>query len=415
MSVLRYNNACFLLLAIVFSVWITVDFTLGGKILPNPIPALLIALYLLFYFNGSYRVCSRIYVLRVLLIVFFSLMLTAEPLLYFHERITGAIQLVYSVIFFTLLVEVYQNTNLKRFKSLFILLYVVFISLLILEFLGVLKGFFDYVRSILYSRSLYESTVRDLVQYGAVRPNSFMREPAHVALFFSLLTLLVSLSVRFGLFFLLLAFLFSMLVIRSPIAFFMIPAYLLINYGLNSAVGIKRLLVYILAITLSFLLVAIVFIYFEDRVHNILDGVDFSAASRFIGPPIVTFNVLLDYPFFGIGPTADSLSYGYVYDAFFNLGFDYQLRFFSDEVIAKRVTNSFFLNFIYFGLLGGCCFLFVLYLYVRTYLGFMGAVVFLVLFLGLGFCIGGFVTPMFWALAFLLFASVSVFQSKGIV
>ena len=191
----------------------------------------------------------------------------------------------------------------------------------------------------------------------------------------------------------------------------MIPAYLIIKYGLYTGAGLKKILVYILATLLSLLLIILVSFYFTDRVNNILDGVDFSAASRFIGPPLVTYNVLLDYPLFGIGPTSDTLMYGYVYDVFFYLGFEYQLSFFSDEVISKRVTNSFFLNFIYFGLIGGVLFLYALYRYTKIHIGSNGALVYLSLFFGLGFCIGGYVTPMFWALAFLLYSSVSLYQN----
>ena len=405
----RKDSFCsfYLFVVVVFSVWITPDFVFSGITFPNFIP--LLCSFFGFFFLLDCKLSLRVFRVFVgmVLCVFASIILVPSVVALFSERVTGAVQIVFSIFVFFVSSEVYKKSNKSLFISILSFFWFFLVVMSILEFLGLTNDVVNDVRYFIYNKSIYESSMRDIIQYGVVRPITLMREPAHLALLLSVLSMVISLSYRkYGFFLIVISFFVVLYIVRSPLVILMPAAYFSILLFMYEGSRSRKALLFFFI-----LIVAVAFIIsgmslFQSRIVNIMDGVDFSAASRLISPPLVTFNVLMDYPIFGLGPTADSFMYFYVYDVFQNLGFDYQLKVFDEAVISKRVTNYLFLNFIYFGLLGGFFIISMLWVYFRFDLSKTASFSVLTVFFIFGFGIGSYVTPTVWIILFLIFVGV---------
>lgn len=388
------------------SLFFSPDISFLGRVLPNVVPALIVFAYILvFRVNIFYRAPMGV-VASLFILCLLSVFLGGELFDDFDERLIGAIQLFYCFVFFIFLCELLIRDFEEVYSNVINVSFYVMIIFITLEVYTPLKSVFNEVRYALYSKSIYESEIRDILQYGGVRPNFLFREPAHLGLIYAAMGFHFLIVKRLGWLPLIGVMLLGMYLIRSPMVAFILPAYALFKMskkGLLNGVLYGGLYSILSVILISVLLATGVF---EGRLNNILDGLDFSAASRFIGPPLIAFEVLGDYFLWGVGLSGDSLLYGYNYDVFSRLGFDYQLRIYSNELISKRVTNYFFLALISLGCIGWVVFNWCLYRYLISIFEKKDVVVLIILFWGMGFFIGGLVTPFVWCIYFTLVVGV---------
>ena len=114
--------------------------------------------------------------------------LWATNIEYLPRRTNGLIQLTYSItIGYALFLTVTQGTR-QQIGRLFLTFAVVILIGCLLEAYGGLRPVSDAVRSVLYSRGLYENDLRDVLFYNRVRPKFFASEPASVTFCYTLFT-----------------------------------------------------------------------------------------------------------------------------------------------------------------------------------------------------------------------------------
>ena len=114
--------------------------------------------------------------------------LCATNLEYLPRRTNGLIQLTYSIMIgYALFLTVTQGTR-QQIGRLFLTFAVVILIGCLLEAYGGLRPVSDAVRSVLYSRGLYENDLRDVLFYNRVRPKFFASEPASVTFCYALFT-----------------------------------------------------------------------------------------------------------------------------------------------------------------------------------------------------------------------------------
>jgi hypothetical protein len=112
--------------------------------------------------------------------------LWATNIEFLPRRTNGLIQLSYSIIIgYALFLTVTQGTR-RQIGRLFAGLALVILVGCLLETYAGLRPLSDAVRSVLYSRGLYENDLRDILFYNRVRPKFFASEPASVTFCYTL-------------------------------------------------------------------------------------------------------------------------------------------------------------------------------------------------------------------------------------
>jgi hypothetical protein len=392
-------------MTLVTSLYFSPDYDLAGVRLPN-FPPIIFCCALFFFGLKDYKLDKEyfLFLASCLVVVFADLLFVPGPIEYFQERITGAFQFFSGLFIFASCIQFSKRSTFKmvdRFAS-----YLLFFLLLVsaLERTGAINDVSALVRERLYEFSLYVGYERDYRSYGFSRPMAFLKEPAHLAWLSSLLGFYLYKRGCIKLGTVLFVGFFFLFLVSSPVCITIFLA-LFVDYLFRAKIGLILIAPLVLSFG-SFLSI----ILFSSRIDGFLGGGDISLLSRVVGPPLVAFNVVLDYPLFGTGVTADTLVANYVYSVFFEFANLSALEAIDDSVLAKRVNNYVFQLFVYFGILGTLALSLILMRYTRRFSDSTGVI--LVQFFVFSLGMGGLVLPKVFACLYLLY--VCYFKLKKV-
>jgi len=270
-----------------------------------------------------------------------------------------------------------------------------------LEVLTPLSALSDGFRQIAYSdRWIYQTNLRDVLTYGAVRPKLFTQEPSHVSKAFMVIgaAWFVLTTNRHRVMWLALCTLILVIFLRSPFVLLALPAAALLEWSTRIAPRLStnaRFTAYVLmlpAIPLAIaLLAAAVALIFQSRVELILAGNDFSFFARTIAPFELVGQVWQKYPLFGTGLGAKEAlweEFKIVFGRSTGEGYLY-------SVYLSHFNNGIANILIYFGLAGSAVFALLTFAYFRSF-GRWAAMPMCILTLVLFMLDGGFEGTRMW-------------------
>jgi hypothetical protein len=340
------------------------------------------------------------------LVLYLISILCATNVEYLPRRTNGLIQLTYSItIGYALFLTVTQGTR-QQIGRLFLTFAVVTLIGCLLETYAGLRPVSDAVRSVLYSRGLYENDLRDVLFYNRVRPKFFASEPASVTFCYTLFT-------------------FIWLVVSSWR--WKLPAYVgLMALGLFAMPGPTLLLM--LLLTLPYMLflasrrrgrldpgrfmsvacVAVLFFaafvvlvqsVYPARLEEITSGNDPSFFYRVRGPAQAGVDIMEHYPFAGAGLTGEpfietEVTNLYVRSSGYSAGW---------QVVSpatELLINYFWLHWIYLGVVWGLIITIALTVWLHV-LGVPSPAFCWLVWAILGQASGAYVGPTCWAVMFL--------------
>ena len=321
-----------------------------------PVPAIAAGIFgfILLYLNKKLLRRSHLQLFFLLIIVMIPGMLANFGDGLEMQRLKGAVQLLYSVAISLGVFLELRTWDKNTVANLFYWMAIFIVLGCFLEVYTSFKGVSDGFRSYAFDAHLYDASFRDELIYGRDRPKLFTSEPSYVALY-----LFLSLTVSYCLTTqrysnLKLAFLalIGTVLIGSPIVMmaFAVPVtvfLLLQDKKKVSNLSWGKMLGGGVLFGVAFLVV--VSSVLSDRLDQISEGSDDSFSGRITAPPLATYLILNKYPLFGVGIDAKDEIASEVGNVFERMGV-----YVGDEAeLGNSVTNSFWLHWIYFGLLGG--------------------------------------------------------------
>ncbi len=328
---------------------------------------------------------------------------------------TGSILLVYSFVFCFPVYLLSRRMRLQSFRlALLIVWWLIFLAAA-LDAAGVLRGASDAFRNAVYPvRNLYIADDRDIALYGAYRPRAFASEPSLVGIWSTVVIVawyatyrVRTISVHTGI---VLAALAAMLFLeRSPTILYgvlVVGGCQILNRARTVQAWVKyRSRRIIMAVMMLVLSMVVVVVGLATPAYGptafLHEG---SAFDRLFAPPLITFRVLGASPAFGIGVATQERLADETIPVLLSTRND------ATEVIgnAARITtfvaNSFFLHWIYMGLLGGVVALWIYARFLRT-LGVMDIAAVAGMTIPMWNTIGGCVTVQCWAMVFIFAAA----------
>jgi len=343
-------------------------------------------------------------------VVFLASILVAPGVEFLPKRFTGFVQLVYSlVIGFALYLTVLRGDR-GVLSAMLLCFCLVILAGCILETYTGFRAISDMVRNRLYDRGVYESDLRDLLYYGTVRPKFFTSEPSAVTFSFSLFALT---------WFLITEHRYRMLVFTGLVAGGILiipgPTTLLaaILAGLSLVIlpdrgGGNRILRRLaLAGTALVALVAVGVLgssVYAERIDSILSGSDPSFFFRILGPALVGLEVIWEYPWTGVGLTAENSAREMAMNVF--VGSSAYSANWKFENMSEVLTNYFWLHWIYLGLIFGILALLAITFWLRT-LGVRHLAFCFLVWAVFGQASGAYVGPKTWIVLMLTAAVVT--------
>jgi len=328
---------------------------------------------------------------------------------FFYERVKGAVQFSYSLVFaYAFFLEV-AHWEQKRAEKLFQWISVCIIGGCILENYTALKILSDSFRVAVFDHSIiYTASGRDIAFFGMERPKLFTTEPSHVTKFLLFtFTMWLGLGVRTPQLIakVLALALLAIIVTGSPslVLIFPITAIVIVfldNGGIlsffRSLTG-DRLVAYVIlfGVLLAAMAIAATTVL-ANRFDSILSG-EGSAIMRLLAPPFIAFDVIAEYPLWGAGIAGKEMVEGTIYHRIVDtFGVSY-IATIADA--SNRVANAFWLHWIYFGVFGGVLMIFAILQMMKT----LGVRHYFFCFLLIALftqIMGGYVGLRVWTLAF---------------
>lgn len=306
-----------------------------------------------------------------LFIAFLSLLLAPRSATFFIDRLKGYIYLVYaSVGAYALYLELmkWPRDKVARLFCTFVVL--ILVGCFLENYLG-LRLLSDAFRNAVFTRGVYDANLRDLSDYGAIRPKLFTSEPSHVAKFFALsITVWLALSRSKSKYW----FLFALAglgaaLIRSPILLVALINAVAIKILLDQRGGFLRTPKGVVT-TIGIAVVAVLAIgligatVLRGRMELIASGqVDDSVLLRLVAPIFVALHTLQQSPLWGAGISGTESIVADLARIFGQL--DINIERIADT-LESRVLNAFWLHWIYLGLFGGGLALWALWGFARS-------------------------------------------------
>ena len=308
------------------------------------------------YLNPKFKVLF-------LLILFFAASIFWGPnafnSLILKEKFLGFIQIFTSIIIsYSIFWELkkYDKTLLSKI-FLFIFCFLLLGSLV--EIFTPFKFFMEDIMRPMYPPdafyySFLDTIERDSSYYLLYRPKFLTSEPSYLGESASLLILFWRLSTNnpFRNFYYILFFFIAFIIIRSPVLFTLIPIYFLINYIYDSSK--KNVFVNIGSIVLIILFSLFSFNVMKERIVQASYGFDNSLTMRIIAPTLITYEILNQHPFLGVGIEAKEATENIILEKFAQLGLTNYLEVNKIEIQdLVHKNHSYSLKFFaYFGILG---------------------------------------------------------------
>jgi hypothetical protein len=341
--------------------------------------------------------------------------LCATNVEYLPRRTNGLIQLTYSIMIGdALFLTVTQGTR-QQIGRLFLTFAVVILIGCLLEAYAGLLPVSDAVRSVLYSRGLYENDLRDVMFYNRVRPKFFASEPASVTFCYTLFTfiwMVVSpwrwkLPAYVGLMAL------GVFAMPGPTLLLMLlltlPYMLFLPSRRRGRLDPGRFLA-VACLAMLFFAAFVVFAQslFPVRLEEITSGNDPSFFYRVRGPAQAGVDIMEHYPFAGAGLSGEpfietEVTNLYVRSTGYSAGW---------QVVSpatELLINYFWLHWIYLGIVWGLLIVFALSIWLRA-LDVPSLAFCWVAWAILGQAWGAYVGPTCWAVLLLAAAAAVLHQ-----
>jgi hypothetical protein len=341
--------------------------------------------------------------------------LWATNIEFLPRRTNGLIQLSYSIIIgYALFLTVTQGTR-RQIGRLFLGFALVILVGCLLETYAGLRPLSDAVRSVLYSRGLYENDLRDVLFYNRVRPKFFASEPASVTFCYTLFTFIwmvvsewrwkmpvyVAL-IALGLFAMPGPTLLLMLLL-------MLPYMLFLASRLRGRIDPGRFMVVVcaaVACVAAFIVLAQSL--FPVRLEEITSGNDPSFFYRVRGPAEAALGVMAHYPFAGAGLSGEPFVEAEVTNLYVRSS-GYSAGWQIVSPATELLINYFWLHWIYLGIVWG----FIITAAVSIWLSVLGVPSVAFCWMAwaiLGQASGAYVGPTCWAVMFLAGAAAVLHQ-----
>lgn len=329
-----------------------------------PVPAIAAGMFgcILLYLNKNLLRRFHLHLFLLLIVVMIPGMLANFGDGLEMQRLKGAVQLLYSVTISLGCFLELRRWDKDRVANLFYWMAIFIVLGCFLEVYTSFKEVSDSFRSYAFDTHLYDASFRDELIFGRDRPKLFTSEPSYVALFLFLsLTVSYCLTTqRFANLKLAFLALMGTVLIGSPIVMmvFAVPiiVFLLLqdrqkvsNVSWGKMLGGEVLFGVALLVVISSVL--------SERLEQISEGSDDSFSGRITAPPLATYLILSKYPLFGVGIDAKAEIASEVGNVFARM----EVYVGDEDDLGNSVTNSFWLHWIYFGLLGGVCMGFLIY------------------------------------------------------
>ncbi|MDM8557611.1 hypothetical protein [Candidatus Parabeggiatoa sp. HSG14] len=339
---------------------------------------------------------------------------------FFIERVKGGIQMTYSILLaYGFFLEV-SKWKKEQAAKLFYYACLLIIIGCALENYTSFKSLSDNFRYAVFHSGIYEALDRDIAFFGGERPKLFTSEPSHVSKFllFSI-TLWLVLSLKKRKFYIkaILVSLTAAFVTGSPSLVLLIPISLIIAvylegngfYPFLKRMSIRKFLLYFvfMLLMLGSLTVAVTTVL-SGRLTAMIEG-EGSTIIRVVAPPLITFDVLKEYPMWGAGITGKEMVADKV---FYRLTDDFGLTYITDiEWATNMVTNAFWLHWIYLGLFGGILMVWAIYRLMKV-LGVKHYLYCLFLILIFSQTMGGYVGARTWMILFGIFLTSVLIRNE---
>jgi hypothetical protein len=295
----------------------------------------------------------------------------------FKKRLSASLQLCLSLTSAYGVFLAVTQVPRQQLSRIFCIIFLVLLIGSTLEIVGLLRPVSDFVRSLLYGYNVYSSDLRDVTQYGGVRPKFFSKEPSLVGIYggFVLTAWILTRqndsikNVITSVVFLSIAFALLLYVIRSPTLLFFYIIALCGVFFLSTPPEQKKtqkFIIAILVVTLfGFLLLPIgylvgkyVFSFFMRRLFG-----DYSVFIRIVAPTLVALDVLKATPLLGVGAGAYPSLQPYladIYSAFGYIRLDYGANG------SVWISNAFWEYWMWWGAGGGIFMVYILRSFLRS-------------------------------------------------
>lgn len=295
--------------------------------------------------------------------------LAAPDWSFLSKRLTGLIQMTYSlVIAFALFLTVIRAER-RMLAGMFLTMSLVILVGAQLESLPAVQAVSDSARQVLYKSGIYEANLRDLIFYGKIRPKFFTSEPSAVTFAFSLFSLAWFLAsdskYRLPIFAGLIAA--SQLIIPGPTTLIAAVAGGLAYFLLPPRPGVRRVNRPLLFAVVALAIVGLAFAassLYAERLEVVMSGRDPSFFYRVIGPALVAFEVLSQYPITGAGLTSEEFISDLAINVFVQSP-NYSAHW-NFSKLSEVLTNYFWLHWIYLGVVFGILVLAALNVWLRS-------------------------------------------------
>lgn len=280
----------------------------------------------------------------------------------YTDHILGCLQLISSIVAALAVCYTLQNIPKRRLRRVLITLWVTFVSLAVLESVG-LRPLFEPIREALYAgsdRFVYTAVERDVSIYGKVRPTVFASEPSYFADTISILMLMIFiLDPRRGSIPSWIK-LFGMIVV----SFLVSPSFKMVFYIM--ALGVwqfwpttrKNLFTVLLAL----FVIGIVGVVFYGPIAAGLDRVfgTHLVSGSFYGrigvAPVVGFGALEAAPVFGFGIGNEDGVYPMIARAWSESGAFFRFPWYRELTASHLMSNGFWWQLIFLGGVGTAIF-----------------------------------------------------------
>jgi hypothetical protein len=347
--------------------------------------------------------------LLVILSFYVGSILTASNVSFLDKRLTGLLQLTYSLVIGYGLFLTMIQANRQQVAAVLLAFCCCIVAGCALETYGGLRPFSDKVRAYLYSYDLvYNSDRRDEVLYGRIRPKLFTSEPSAVTFAYTYLSSvwLVTCSWRFKYLVYVGLVAAALVLLPGPTLVLMlllvVPYFVFLSEGEkpNSPTRFIRMLALSGIVVVSAAMIGTVF--FAERIRVLQAGGDASFFYRFTGPMLVAFDMFRHHPMAGSGLTGepsivDQVTNVYMNSPSFHTGWRV-------TKIGESLTNYFWLHWIYLGLGWGIALLAGFWFWLRQ-LRVPSVMYCCAIWVIMGQASGAYVGPKTWAVLMIAAAS----------
>jgi hypothetical protein len=350
---------------------------------------------------------NHVKALGVIILLLLASIFCAADFSFFKSRLTGLIQMTYSLILGYALFITMIRYERDRLAWLFLYFCLFILIGTALEDFTPFRAVSDTVRAHVFSSGVYDADLRDQLLYGRIRPKLFTSEPSAVSFAFALFPLcwylLSTWRLKFVSYLALIAI--GYFLMRGPTLLLGLvlvgPCEILQSQPRSTLTkGHFGRMAAIIAFSGLLLVIAgwAVTSLYATRFNEIMQGADPSFFYREIGPALAAFDSIRHHPLAGIGLTGEDM-FGQRLVSIFAASSAFDPAWPMDGN-AQSLNNYFWLHWMYLGLGWGIAILAAISWYLRR-LGTHNVVLCWIIWAVFGQASGAYVSPKPWAVLML--------------